>query len=147
MSSSCSREAGSSAAARTPSCWPETRGTDSCTRSISRSRPRPSRPNPGARTVRKQALPAAVYMDGFPRDPDFPQLETASDAGLMLDVFRKHLKAVSGKAYRIEECIPFRFRCRQSTSRCVLQYTLRVVDPSSGRRSEQWVTGLVYAAE
>jgi hypothetical protein len=95
--------------------------------------------------VRKQALPAAVCMDGFPADPDFPQLETASDARLMLEVFRKHLKAVSGKAYRIEECIPFRFRCRQSTARCVLQYTLRVVDSSSGRRSEQWVTGLVYA--
>ena len=96
--------------------------------------------------MRKQALPAAVCMDGFPRDPDFPQLETASDAGLMLQVFRQHLKAVSGKAYRIEECVPFRFRCRQSTSRCVLQYTLRVVDPSNGRRWEQWVTGVVYAA-
>ena len=96
--------------------------------------------------MRKQALPAAVCMDGFPRDPDFPQLEIASDAGLMLEVFRRHLKTVSRKAYRIEECVPFRFRCRQSTSRCVLQYTLRVVDPSSGRRWEQWVTGLVYAA-
>ena len=96
--------------------------------------------------MRKQALPAAVCMDGFPADPDFPQLETASDARLMLDVFRKHLKAVSGKVYHIEECIPFRFRCRQSTARCVLQYTLRVVDPSSGRRWDQWVTGLVYAA-
>ncbi|PYO71294.1 MAG: hypothetical protein DMD64_15080 [Gemmatimonadetes bacterium] len=85
-------------------------------------------------------------MDGFPRDPDFPQLETASDPQLMLQVFRQHLKAVSGKAYRIEECVPFRFRCRQSTSRCVLQYTLRVVDPSSGRSWGQWVTGLVYAA-
>ena len=96
--------------------------------------------------MRKQALPAAVCLDGFPRDPDFPQLETASDPRLMLQVFRRHLKAVSGKAYRIEECIPFRFRCRQSTSRCVLQYTLRVADSSSGRRWDQWVTGLVYAA-
>src|SRR5216110_547226 len=64
----------------------------------------------------------------------------------MLQGFPQHLKAVSGKVYHIEECIPFRFRCRQSTARCVLQYTLRVVDPSSGRRSEQWVTGLLYAA-
>src|SRR6266550_4746880 len=104
MSSSCSRKAGSSVAARTLSFWPGTRGTGSCTRSM------------------------------------------ASDPQLMLQVFRQHLKAVSGKAYCIEECIPFRFRCRQSTARCVLQYTLRVVDPSTGRRSEQWVTGLVYAA-
>ena len=96
--------------------------------------------------MRKQALPAAVCLDGFPRDPDFPQLAMASDPQLMLQVFRQHLKAVSGKAYRIEECVPFRFRCRQSTSRCVLQYTLRVVDPSTGRCWDQWVTGLVYAA-
>jgi hypothetical protein len=96
--------------------------------------------------VRKQALPEAVCLDGFPADPDFPQLETASDPRLMLHVFRQHLKGVSGKAYHIEQCVPFRFRCRQSTSRCVLQYTLRVVDPSSGRRWDQWVTGVVYAA-
>jgi hypothetical protein len=96
--------------------------------------------------VQKQALPAAVCLDAFPADPDFPQLETASDPRAMLQVFRRHLTAVSGKAYRIEECVPFRFRCRQSTTRCVLQYTLRVVDPSSGRRWDQWVTGLVYAA-
>ncbi len=96
--------------------------------------------------MRKQALPAAVCLDGFPRDPDFPQLETASDPRLMLHVFRQHLNGVSGKAYHIEQCVPFRFRCRQSTSRCVLQYTLHVVDPSSGRRWDQWVTGVVYAA-
>jgi len=96
--------------------------------------------------VRKQALPAAVCLDGFPRDPDFPQLETATDPRVMLQVFRRHLKPVPGKAYRIEECVPFRFRCRQSTSRCVLQYTLRVADSSSGRRWDQWVTGVVYAA-
>jgi|SRR5881394_3454849 len=95
--------------------------------------------------MQKQALPAAVCLDAFPADPDFPQLETASDPGRMLQVFRRNLTAVSGKAYRIEECVPFRFRCRQSTTRCVLQYTLRVVDPASGRRWEQWVTGVVYA--
>src|SRR5438045_8260910 len=95
--------------------------------------------------MQKQALPAAVCLDAFPADPDFPQLETASDPGRMLQVFRRNLRAASGKAYRIEECVPFRFRCRQSTTRCVLQYTLRVVDPASGRRWEQWVTGVVYA--
>src|SRR6266576_6190397 len=111
MSSWFWKKVGSSAAARTLSCWPGTRGTGSCTRSIGSSRSRASRPDGGAGTVRKQALPAAVCMDGFPADPDFPQLETASDARLMLEVFRQHLKAVSGKAYHIEECIPFRFRC------------------------------------
>ena len=41
--------------------------------------------------------------------------------------------------------MPFRFRCRQSTTRCVLQYALRLVDQDTGRRCDQWVTGLVYA--
>src|SRR5256885_5493821 len=146
MSSLFWRKVESSAAARTPSCWPGTRGTGSCTRSICSSRSRASRPEEEPAPVRKQALPAAVCLDGFPRDPDFPQLETATDPRVMLQVFRRHLKPVPGKAYRIEECVPFRFRCRQSTSRCVLQYTLRVADSSSGRRWDQWVTGVVYAA-
>jgi len=63
----------------------------------------------------------------------------------MLAVFREHLKPAGAKPYFIESCAPFRFRCRQSTSRCVLQYTLRVVDPDSGRHLDQWVTGIIYA--
>ena len=78
-------------------------------------------------------------------DPDFPQLEFARDPVHMRDVFRAHLKPVAGKVYEVEDCVPFRFRCRQSTSRCVLQYTLRLVERDSGRRRDQWVTGLVYA--
>src|SRR2546430_6934929 len=66
---------------------------------------------------------------------------------LMLELFRKHLKPVSEKQCHIERCIPFRFRCRQSTSRCVLQYTLRVVEPVTGRQWDQWVTGVVYARD
>jgi len=97
--------------------------------------------------VRKQALPAAVFLQTYPADPDFPQLEIATDAALMLEVFRAHLKPVAGTAYHIQNCTPFRFRCRQSTSRCVLQYTLRVVEPATGRRWDQWVTGLLYAED
>ena len=41
--------------------------------------------------------------------------------------------------------MPFRFRCRQSGSRHVLQFKLRVSEPSTGRRWEEWVTGLLYA--
>jgi ATP-binding cassette, subfamily B, bacterial len=80
----------------------------------------------------------------FPTDPAFPQLEIAGDPARMLEVFRAHLKPVEGKDYRIEDCTPVRFRCRPSTSRCVLQYTLRIVEPSTDRRWDQWVTGLVY---
>src|SRR5947207_16016684 len=94
--------------------------------------------------MRKQELPA-ICLEAFPADPDFPQLTVASDPALMLEVFRAHLKPVAGKHYHIQECVPFRFRCRQSTSRCVLQYTLRVLEPATGRERHQWVTGVVYA--
>jgi len=87
----------------------------------------------------------SLCSEAFPTDPDFPQLKTASDPGLMLDVFRRHLKPVPRKPYQIQECIPFRFRFRQGTARCVLQYTLRLVEPATGQGCSQWVTGLIYA--
>ena len=86
-----------------------------------------------------------VPPGGFPADPDFPQLAIASDPARMLELFRRHLEPAAGKRYRIETCVPLRFRCRQSTARCVLQYTLRLLDPETGRGREQGVTGLVYA--
>jgi hypothetical protein len=89
-------------------------------------------------------LPVEVCAEAFPADPDFPQLRIASDSGRMLEVFRRHLKPLSGRVYELQECIPYRFRCRQSTARCVLQYTLRVVEPGAGRQWSQWVTGVLY---
>jgi len=90
---------------------------------------------------------SALPGPGFPTDPDFPQLAIATDPAAMLKVFRTHLVPVPGRQVEIEACIPFRFRCRQSTSRCVLQYTLRLVERVAGeeRRWEQSVTGVVYA--
>jgi len=94
-------------------------------------------------------LPSDVCEEAFPFDPDFPALKIASDPALMLEVFRTHLKPVAGKAFHIAECIPVRFRCRQSGSRCVLQYALRFEErtgESANRRSgETWVTGMLYA--
>jgi len=84
-------------------------------------------------------------MIGFPGDRDFPQLAVASDPERMLGLFRARLTPIGGTARDIEACVPFRFRCRQSTARLVLQYTLRLVEPATGRRWDQWVTGLVYA--
>ncbi len=92
-------------------------------------------------------LPSAVCEVAFPADPDFPQLKIASDPALMLEMFRAHLRPVPGKSYHIQDCVPFRFRCRQSTSRCVLQYSLRLVEPGTGRELNQWVTGVVYAED
>jgi hypothetical protein len=90
-------------------------------------------------------LPSAVCEEAFPADPDFPQLKVATDPALMLEVFRAHLKPVSEKAYDIQECTPVRFRCRPSSSRCVLQYALRLVERSSGRHCDPWITAVRYA--
>src|SRR6266536_6266657 len=95
--------------------------------------------------MRKIELPPAVCGGAFPVDPDFPQLRIATDPAVMLEVFRSHLKPVAGTPLHIQDCTPCRFRCRQSTSRCVLQYVLRVVEPGTGRQWDQWVTGLIYA--
>jgi streptomycin 6-kinase len=90
---------------------------------------------------------AAGRTEGFPFDPDFPQLPIATNPDIMLGIFRAKLKPVAGKRYEIQDCKPFRFRCRQSKSRHVLQYTLRIADPSTGRRWDQSVTGILYADE
>ena len=81
----------------------------------------------------------------FPLDPSFPQLTVAGDPARMLEVFRAHLTALPGKDPQILDCRPFRFRCRQSSKRCVLQYTLRVLEASTGRQWDQWVTGILYS--
>jgi len=88
---------------------------------------------------------STICREAFPAHPHFPQLTTACDAGLMLEVFRNHLKPVSDKAFHIQECIPLRFRWRKGGSRCVLQYTLRLVEKASGRRLETWVTSVFHA--
>jgi len=118
----------------------------------------PEQRNPQPASGRRMAVGSASNLasgerfdpgrtDGFPFDPDFPQLPIAANPDLMLDVFRTELKPVSHKKYEIQACKPFRFRCRQSKSRHVLQYTLRVADPSTGRRWDQPVTGVLYADE
>src|SRR5207237_1236632 len=63
------------------------------------------------------------------------------------ELFRRHLEPAAGKRYHIETCVPVRFRCRQSAARSVLQYTLRRLEPGTGRRWEQGVSGLVYAEQ
>ncbi len=90
----------------------------------------------------------------FPADPDFPQLKIATDPERMLDVFRKHLRPISPDSWRIQECVPFRFRIRQGSSRCVLQYTLHMVKSAAGsgrfradRVHSQWATAFLYAGD
>src|SRR5438093_10060782 len=95
--------------------------------------------------MRNTEQPSAICREAFPADPDFPQLKIASDPALMIEVFRRHLKPISGKVYHIQDCIPVRFRWRQSRSRCVLQYALRLVETGHGHPCDPWVTGVIYA--
>ena len=119
----------------------------------------PRRPRTRARSVpvghRSSDLAAAANRpenelrtpadpEGFPCDSDFPQLMIATNPALMLQMFRSYLKPISGDDYDIQDCEPYRFRCRQSKDRCVMQYTLRIVDKRTGRWWDQAVTGLLY---
>jgi phosphotransferase family enzyme len=85
-----------------------------------------------------------VSVGSFLADPAFPQLKIATDPGLMKETFRTHLHPVGGKVYDIEDCRLTRLRYRQD-SRCFLQYTLRLVEPDTGRERHLQVTGLLYA--
>jgi hypothetical protein len=85
-----------------------------------------------------------VSVGSFAADPAFPQLGVATDPALMKQTFRTYLRPVGGKVYDIEDCRLTRFRYRQD-SRCFLLYTLRLVEPDTGRERDLQVTGLLYA--
>jgi hypothetical protein len=87
-----------------------------------------------------------VSVGSFPADPAFPQLKIATDPALMKQNFRTYLRPVGGKVYEIEDCRLVRLRYRQG-SRCFLLYTLRLVEPDTGRERDVQVTGLIYAEQ
>jgi Phosphotransferase enzyme family len=64
----------------------------------------------------------------------------------MREVFQRHLRRFSGKAYQVRECQISHTRYRRAT-RCILQYTLRLVEPSTGYERSQWVSGSMYAGD
>src|SRR3712207_778079 len=83
----------------------------------------------------------------FPADPAFPQLEIATDPGLMKETLRTYLRPVGGKVYDIKDCRLIRLRRYRNGSRCFLQYTLRLLEADTGRERDLQVTGLLYAEE
>ena len=82
----------------------------------------------------------------FPIDAVLPQVSIASEATLMRGVFQRHLRSCGGEDYDIENCALAWVRYRQA-SRCVLQYSLRLVDSTTGRELNQWVTGIICPAD
>ena len=75
--------------------------------------------------------------------PALPQLKTTTDAGLMLEIFRGHLRSVPGKAWDIRSCEISRVRFHPG-QHAVIQYILRIADPHNGQERDQWVTGELH---
>jgi len=80
-------------------------------------------------------------MDDLLTVPALPHLKTATDASLMLEIFRRHLRSVPGKAWDIRSCDVSRVRDYPGKRRAVILYILRIADSHNGQEREQWVTG------
>jgi hypothetical protein len=85
-----------------------------------------------------------MSFDAFPADPELTQLSVATDPRLMREAFRRCLRPLAGRAYHIQDCQLSCIRYRRG-ARCILQYTLRLLEPTTGREQRQWVTGVIYA--
>jgi hypothetical protein len=77
-------------------------------------------------------------------DPSFPRLEVVKDPELMREVFQRHLQPLDGKTYQVLDCRIHYIHHRRA-ARCVVQYTLDLAEPETGREWSQWVSGVLYA--
>src|SRR5438445_223263 len=87
-----------------------------------------------------------MTLDAFPEEPALPQLKIASDPELMREMFRGHLSPLPGSVYHIQDCLLSWVRYLRDV-RCTLQYTLRLLEPGTGRERNQWVSGVIYAED
>src|SRR5215216_459324 len=85
-----------------------------------------------------------VDTEQHPADPNFPKLEVVKDPELMREVFQRHLQPLDGKTYQVLDCRIHYIHYRRA-ARCVVQYTLRIAEPETGREWSQWVSGVWYA--
>ena len=77
-------------------------------------------------------------------DPSFPKLEVVKDPELMREVFQRRLQPLDRKTYQVLDCRIHYIHYRRA-ARCVVQYTLRLAEPETGREWSQWVSGVLYA--
>src|SRR5437016_14677768 len=87
-----------------------------------------------------------MNLEAFPADPGLPQLKIASDPEVMREMFRGHLSPLPGRVYHIQDCLLSWVRYLRDV-RCTLQYTLRLLEPGTGRERNQWVSGVIYAED
>lgn len=88
-----------------------------------------------------------MSVETLPEDSSFPGLGIAGDPGLMREVFQRHLRSLGEEAYHVRDCRLSRIRYGRNGSRCVLQYTLRLMEAGTGRERIQWVTGVIYTGD
>jgi len=87
-----------------------------------------------------------MNLEAFPADPGLPQLKIASDPEVMREMFRGHLSPLPGRVYHIQDCLLSWVRYLRDV-RCTLQYTLRLLEPGTGRERNQWVSGVICAED
>lgn len=85
-----------------------------------------------------------MSLAALARDPALPGLGLASDEGEMREVFRRHLQPLGPNGWDIRGCRISRIHYYRG-DRCLLRYTLSLVDPETRRERSQWVTGLIHA--
>jgi hypothetical protein len=73
-----------------------------------------------------------------------PELAVAGDAAQMVEIFRRRLRPIGNVHYDIRACRLSRLRYHES-DRCLLRYTLDLVDCKTGAQQTLWVTGLLRA--
>jgi hypothetical protein len=101
---------------------------------------------PAARAQGQLAPSTKDPVDTEPplEDPSFPKLEVLKDPELMRGVFQRHLQPLDGKTYNVLDCRIHYIHYRRA-ARCVVQYTLHLAEPETGREWSQWVSGALYA--
>lgn len=87
-----------------------------------------------------------MSLDALPADPALPQLGLAGDGDRMRELLRRHLRPLRGNDSDIEACRVSRIHYHRG-ERCALRYTLRLLEPHTGRERSQWVTGLIHAGD
>ena len=72
-----------------------------------------------------------------PADPSLPhQVEVARDPEPMREIFQRHLRSLGEEAYEVWKCRIFFIRQRRGL-RCLVHYTLRFKEPSTGRSHKE----------
>ncbi|NNG03005.1 MAG: hypothetical protein HKM95_02760 [Inquilinus sp.] len=80
---------------------------------------------------------------GYPYDDTMPGISLAIDPTAMRAMFADELMRTTGSDFTIDRCRLQRIRYRPA-EHCFVHYALELVETRTGRRSEAWLTGVIY---